>query len=390
MNFNKEDAKKLSRWLIGIATVCILIYLGIQNINVIAQAVSWIVDLISPLILGFFFALILNVPLRFFETHIWKMTDKPLLQKLRRPVSFLVSLVVIFAVIIGIVWLVIPELINAVKVISQSVIGLINDFNTMDEATLAELPFGNMLLSIDWNEILNSLQLWLKNQSGNIMDTAFGTIGSIVGGIFNFFISFIFAVYVLFGKEKLKKQTTRLIQAWFPKKFGFWFIHATSVANTNFRNFVSGQTIEAVILGSLCMIGMLILRLPYAPMVGALVGVTAFIPVVGAWIGAIVGAFMIITVDPIKAVIFVIFLLILQQFEGNIIYPRVMGSRVNLPGMWILAAVTIGGGIAGPAGMLLSVPIFSTIYVLMREATQMQEQRNTIVKDSDDNDNSKK
>jgi predicted PurR-regulated permease PerM len=375
MELNKEQIKTLSKWLIGIVTACILIYLGIQNINVVAKAVSWIVDLISPLILGFFFALILNVPLRFFETHIWKRTDKPLLKKLRRPVSFLVSLVVIFAVVISVVWLVIPELVNAIKVISQNVIGLINDFNAMDEAALAELPFGNVLLSIDWDEILNSLQTWLKNQSGNIMDTAFGTIGSIVGGVFNFFISFIFAVYVLFGKEKLKKQATRLIQAWFPKKFGSWFIHAASVANTIFRNFVSGQTIEAVILGTLCMIGMLILRLPYAPMVGALVGVTAFIPVVGAWIGAIVGAFMIITVDPIKAVIFVIFLLILQQFEGNIIYPRVMGSRVNLPGMWILAAVTIGGGIAGPAGMLLSVPISSTIYVLVREATQKREQK---------------
>ena len=234
---------------------------------------------------------------------------------------------------------------------------------------------GNALLSIDWDELLSSLQNWLKNQSGNIMDTAFGTIGSIVGGVVNFFLAFIFAVYVLFGKEKLKKQATRLIQAWLPPKFSSWVIHAASVSNTNFRNFVSGQTLEAVILGSLCMIGMLILRLPYAPMVGALVGVTAFIPIIGAWIGAIVGAFMIFTVDPIKTVIFVAFLLILQQLEGNIIYPRVMGSRVNLPGMWILAAVTIGGGIAGPIGMLLSVPISSTIYVLVREATEKREQK---------------
>lgn len=375
MELSKEQMKKLSKWLIGIVTACILVYLGIQHIGVVASAVSWIVDLIWPLILGFFFALILNVPLRFFETRIWKKTNRPILQKLRRPVSFIISLLVILAVIVGVVLLVIPELVNAIKVISQSVMGLINELSAMDEAELAELPFGNALLSIDWDELLNSLQTWLKDQSGNIMDTAFGTIGSIVGGVFNFFMAFIFAIHVLFGKEKLKKQATRLIQAWFPKGFGSWFIHAASVANTNFRNFVSGQTLEAMILSSLCIIGMLILRLPYAPMIGALVGVTAFIPIVGAWIGAIVGAFMIFTIDPIKAVIFVIFLLILQQVEGNIIYPRVMGSRVNLPGIWILAAVTITGGIAGPAGMLLSVPISSTIYVLVREATQKREQK---------------
>ena len=375
MELSKEQMKKLSKWLIGIVTACILVYLGIQHIGVVASAVSWIVDLIWPLILGFFFALILNVPLRFFETRIWKKTNRPILQKLRRPVSFIISLLVILAVIVGVVLLVIPELVNAIKVISQSVMGLINELSAMDEAELAELPFGNALLSIDWDELLNSLQTWLKDQSGNIMDTAFGTIGSIVGGVFNFFMAFIFAIHVLFGKEKLKKQATRLIQAWFPKGFGSWFIHAASVANTNFRNFVSGQTLEAMILSSLCIIGMLILRLPYAPMIGALVGVTAFIPIVGAWIGAIVGAFMIFTIDPIKAVIFVIFLLILQQVEGNIIYPRVMGSRVNLQGIWILAAVTIAGGIAGPAGMLLSVPISSTIYVLVREATQKREQK---------------
>lgn len=384
MGPNTEQAKNLSKWLIGTATVCILIYLGVKNMNVVAGAVSWVAGLLSPLILGFFFALILNVPMRFFEMRIWPETESPTLKKLRRPVSFIVSLAVILAVIVGIVWLVIPELVNAVMVISQSIIDLIGDLTAMDQQALSELPFGKALLSIDWEGIISSLQTWLKDQGGTIMDTAFSTIGSIVGGVFNFFISFIFAVYVLFGKETLKKQTIRLINAWFPKKFGAWFIHAASVANTNFRNFVSGQTLEAVILGLLCMAGMFILRLPYAPMVGALVGVTAFIPIVGAWIGAIVGAFMIFTIAPVKAVVFIIFLLVLQQLEGNIIYPKVMGSRVNLPGIWILVAVTIGGSIAGPLGMLLSVPISSTAYVLLREATQAREQKLALESDTKD------
>lgn len=184
-----------------------------------------------------------------------------------------------------------------------------------------------------------------------------------------------FAIYILFSKEKLKSQSKRLIRAWLPESFGKWLIHASSVASVNFRNFISGQTLEAIILGVLCMVGMMILRIPYAPMVGALVGVTALIPVVGGFIGAIVGAFMIVTVSPIKALIFIVFLLILQQLEGDLFYPKVMGSRVNLPAIWIMAAVTIGGELAGPVGMLLSVPMASTAYVLIKEATLNRERR---------------
>lgn len=375
MEFTPEKKKKLTRWLIGIASACILIFLGVQNINVVANAVSWVAGLIMPLILGFAFALILNVPMRFFESHIWSKTKKKGLQKLRRPVSFIISLVLIIGVLVGVVWLVIPELVNAVKLIVQSVIDFVNKLSSMDKSALADLPFGSILLNTDWDKILDTLQNWLKNQSGTIVNTAVGTIGSLVGGIFDFFISFVFAIYILFSKDKLKAQAKRMIRVWLPKNFGEWSIHAASVASQNFRNFVSGQTLEAVILGVLCMIGMLILRIPYAPMVGVLIGVTAFIPIIGAFIGGAVGAFMILTVDPFKAVVFLIFLVILQQLEGNIIYPRVMGSRVELPGMWIMAAVTIGGGIAGPIGMLLSVPTASTMYILAREATDNREKK---------------
>lgn len=374
MEFTPEQRKKLAKWLIGVVTACILIFLGIQNLGVVAGAVSWVMGLIMPLILGFVFALILNVPMRFFESHLWAKTNKEGLRKLRRPLAFIISLVLIIGILVGVVWLVIPELVDAVKLIVQSVIDLINTLNGMEAAELAELPLGSVLLNTDWDKILNTLQTWLKNQGGAIVNTAVGTIGSLVGGVFDFFISFVFSVYILFNKDKLKAQAKRLVRVWLPKNVGEWSIHAAAVTGKNFRNFISGQSLEAVILGTLCMIGMLILRIPYAPMVGALVGVTALIPVVGGFIGAVVGAFMILTVEPVKAIIFVVYLLILQQLEGNLIYPRVMGSRVNLPGMWILAAVTIGGGIAGPVGMLLSVPIASTVYVLLREATAKREQ----------------
>ncbi len=373
MEFTSEKKKKLSRWLIGIATACILIFLGVQNIGVIADAVSWVAGLVMPLILGFAVALILNVPMRFFESHIWSKTKKKGLQKWRRPVSFLISLVLIVGILAGVIRLVIPELVDAIKVIVQGVMDFVHTLSAMSEAELAELPLGNILLNTDWEKILNTMQSWLQNQSGTIVNTAVGTIGSLVGGIFDFFIAFVFAIYILFSKDTLKAQAKRMIRVWVPKNFGEWAVHAASVASQNFRNFISGQSLEAVILGVLCMIGMWLFGFPYAPMIGALVGVTALIPVVGGFIGAAVGAFMILTVDPIKAVLFLVYIIVLQQIEGNLIYPKVMGSRVNLPSMWILAAVTVGGGVAGPVGMLLSVPIASTVYVLVREATDKRE-----------------
>lgn len=376
MDLTPEKYKKIAKWVIGIATACILIFLGVQNISSVAIAVSWCIGLVAPLLLGAVIAAILNVPMSFFERHFWIKTKNKVLHKLRRPVSFALALIMILGIITGIVWLVIPEIIDALKVVADGAISFITKINSMSRSEVEEMPFGNILLNIDWDGILNSIQSWLKSQGETIFNTAFGTISSLVGGIFDIFISFVFAIYILFGKDKLKDQAIRLINAWIPREIGDWFIHAATVAGVNFKNFISGQSLEAVILGLLCMIGMLILQIPFAPMVGALVGVTALIPVVGAFIGIIVGAFMILTVDPIKAVIFIIFLLILQQIEGNVIYPKVMGSRVNLPGMWILAAVTVGGGIGGPVGMLLSVPVASTAYTLFKEATAKREDKN--------------
>jgi predicted PurR-regulated permease PerM len=233
---------------------------------------------------------------------------------------------------------------------------------------------------VDWDKLLDTAQGWVKQQGGNIINTTVGTITSFVGGLFNFFMALAFSIYILFDKENLKRQLRRLIHAWVPSAPGQWVIHASRVISSNFRNFVSGQTLEALILGVLCMLGMLILRIPYAPMVGTLVGVSALIPVVGAFAGAFIGAFMILTVDPFKALIFLIFLILLQWVEGNLIYPKVMGSHINLPGIWVLAAVTVGGSVAGPVGMLLGVPITAAAYCLLREATEKQEAKGRTAK----------
>lgn len=375
MDFNPENRKRLTRWIIGTIAACILIFLSVQNIDVIAKAISWSVGLVMPLLLGLAFATVVNVPMRFFENHLWPKTQKHAACKLRRPAAYTISLIMILGIFAGVVWLVIPELVEAIKLIAQSVIDFASRFSAMDAEALAQQPFGKLLLNADWDAILTTMETWLRAQGGNLVNTVVGTIGSVVGGVVDLFVAIVFSIYILFSKDVLKAQAKRLVRVWLPEHFGEWLIHAASVANTNFRSFVSGQTLDGVILGSLCIIGMLILGIPYAPMVGTLVGVAALVPVVGSLVGAVVGAFMILTVSPIKAVIFLIFLIVLQQLEGNIIYPKLMGSRVNLPGMWILAAVTVGGSIAGPVGMLLAVPTVSTVYILLREATQKREQQ---------------
>ncbi len=375
MELSKENRKKLALWIIGIIAVCSLIFLGVQNIGTVAGAVKWVIKLLSPFVIGCGIALVLDVPLQFFERHLFTKSKKKVLLKIKRPLSFVISIFLILGILFGVIMLVIPELVDAIKVIVGIVTDFVNRLLAMSEEEILELPFGEYLLGTDWKNLLVSAQNWLKEQGGVLVNTAFTTIGSVVTAVVNFGIGFVFAVYILLSKDKLSIQIKRLMNAWLPVKAGRMLRHTAVVASENFRNFISGQTLEAMILGGLCMIGMLILRIPYAPMVGALVGVTALIPVIGGFIGAGVGAVMILTQEPFKALVFVIFLVILQQIEGNLIYPKVMGKRVNLPAMWILAAVTLGGSIGGPLGMLLSVPTASTLYVLLREATAEREKK---------------
>lgn len=382
MDFSKINKKKAAIWIISIFTACSLIFLGVQNIGSVMNAVSWVFRLISPIILGFAFAIVLDVPLRFFESHIFSKTQKPLLQKIRRPLAFVISLVVIIGIFAGIIVIVIPELVEAVTVIIQIVKDFVDKIMAMDKSQIAELPFGEKILNFDWQKLLTSAEDWIKNKGGALVNTAFTTIGSVVTGVVNVGVALVFACYVILSKDKLIDQGGRLINAWLPRKFGTGLLYTAKVANENFRNFIAGQTLEALILGVLCMLGMLVLQIPYAPMVGALVGVTALIPVVGGFIGVGIGTVMILTVSPIKAVIFIVFFIILQNIEGNFIYPKVMGSRVKLPAMWILAAVSIGGSVAGPLGMLLSVPVASTLYSIIKDATANREKKLAAVTDT--------
>ena len=369
---------KPALWIVGIVSSCILIFLAIRYVHVVAQSIWWLIQLVLPLIIGIVLALILNVPLRFFEHRVFQNWLPIKSSSRRRNLSILLSLVSIIGVIFLALFLVLPELVQAIMTlvnIGTNSIHTISSFT--NEIDYSVLPFGDYLekINIDWNALATWLQDLLPSFLNDLASQVPDILTSSLGGFVNILLGLVFAIYILAKKEVLKAQTIRLIQVWIPKKLGNSCMYIASVCTESFRNFIVGQTMEAVILGSLCAVGMAILRLPYAPTIGVLVGVTAFIPYIGAYIGAIVGFVMILTVNPFKALIFVIFLVALQQVEGNIIYPKVVGHRINLPSIWVLAGLTIGGNLAGPIGMLLGVPAFSAAYNLITEATRNREKK---------------
>ena len=375
---DRNTQRAAARWVISVFTACVVIYLCAGNLSTVAGVAGWAVGLVQPLLLGAGMALVLNVPMSAIERRLFAKTTAAKTQKMRRPLAMILAILFVIGIFAGVVLLVVPALAEAVVTLAASVVEAVNAVTGwLNSTDLSQLPYGEQLagLSIDWDGIKNELLGVVSGGVTALMGSTVGMIGTVSGSLINFVMALVFAIYILLGKEKLKAQLCRLIDAWLPARVGGLVTHVAAVASGIFQKFIAGQTIEAVILGSLCALGMALLRLPYAPMIGALVGVTALLPIVGAWIGMIVGAFMILTVNPLQAVMFVVYLLILQQVEGNLIYPKVVGSSVGLPAMWVLAAVTVGSGFGGIVGMLLAVPVASVAYTLVREATLWREQR---------------
>lgn len=291
----------------------------------------------STLLFGIVLALILNIPMSSFE-HFFK--KKTLIPRGRRIISIFLSLLLIFGILAGVAFWVIPSVINAF-----SLIGFPGEL------------FQNFF------------------ELNTVTERISKAISSAAGICIKCFIALVFGIYILANKETLLAQTLRLIKVWIPKTIGDYILHAISVTIGTFRRFIVGQTLEALLLGSLCGAGMLILKLPYALMTATLVGVTALFPVVGAYAGAIAGASLIYAKNPFQALIFLIFLIILQQIENNFIYPKVVGSKVNLPAIWVMASVIVGGSFGGPVGMFLAVPGAASAYALLKEATQKREKQ---------------
>lgn len=383
MKLDKSTMKKLV-FLIAFA---ITFYMLLCNIGRFAGFIGYFFGVMLPLVLGGVFAFVLNVPLKAIEKHIFK-SDKKIVKRIKRPLGILMSLLIVAAIITAVLLLVIPELVKTLRVLIEIFPAFLE--RVMDKATVLYEKYPEIQTVVDTiernkSEIMGTLVGVAKTAAGGILGSTISIISSFFGGVVNVVIGLIFGIYILANKESLKATFKKILKVMLPEKQTESVFHVFGVANNIFAKFVVGQLTEAVILGTLCMLGMIIFRFPYAAMVGALVGITAVIPVVGGFIGAGVGAFMIMMEDPIKALLFVIFIIVLQQIEGNLIYPKVVGSSVGLPAMWVLAAVTVGGGLMGIGGMLIGVPVASTIYTVMREKVNYrydrQEQRKQRIKE---------
>lgn len=342
-----------------------LLILGIKYFDQIAGVALKLWNVAFPLILGVAVAYVINIIMVRVERIYFPKTKNRFVTASRRGVSIVVSLLLVAGIFSLVARLVLPELGKAFAVIGRNVPIFLEEA----AAWLEKNNAGNtadMLKNVDWNSVMDKVADVVKSGFTSFVNSTLTAVGAVVGSVVNFFIGLIFGIYILSGKEKLHSQVSRIMHAYMKERTVARIRYIYRTANETFSSFIIGQCTEAVILGTLCTIGMLLFRFPYAPMIGAFIGATALIPIVGAYLGAAVGAFMILTVDPLKALLFIIFIVVLQQLEGNLIYPRVVGSSIGLPGIWVLAAVTVGGGLGGIGGMLLGVPVAATAYKLIR------------------------
>lgn len=333
---------------------------------------AWMVGkTVKPLIYGFVAAYILNILMQKLEKWYFPGKSGGWIERTRRPVCVFGSIFLVLFAAAFLLVLVIPALGDSVYVLTKDIPRAFTRFQNWLSELAARAGFSNIEeyvreLDINWNELYSKLSGILQRGIGNIFTSAFSVANLMVSFIVTGVVAVIFAIYMLFQKENLTRQFGKLVKAYLPRKHQEQIRSFLRLANETFANFISGQVLEAFILGALCGGGMFLLRLPYAVMVGAIVGATALIPVMGCYIGAFTGAFLIVTVSPLKAVIFLVYLVILQQVEGNLIYPRVVGGSIGLPGIWVLASVTVGGGLFGVPGMLVGVPLAATLYKWLR------------------------
>ena len=373
-------------WKVGISIF--LLYLCIHYWTGFTGFLGTLVGAAAPLLIGCVIAYIVNILMSFYERHYFPKSQKKFWTNTRRPVCMLAAFVSVVLVVFLLLNIVVPELVAAVELLLSQVPGVIKDLlgwleskNIVPEDLLAPLA------NIDWRSKLEQIFSVLTTGVGNILGTAVNVVSSAFSGIVTALFAVIFSIYLLSGKEKLGSQFDCIMKRFMKEKLYTDTRHVLTVLNDSFHKYLVGQFTEALILGGLCTVGMWIFQFPYATMTGAVIAFTALIPVAGGYIGAAIGAFMIMTVSPIKAILFLIYIVVLQQLEGNIIYPRVVGSSMGLPGIWVLAAVTVGGGVMGIVGMLIGVPLAATAYRLLQQSVR---KRNAIVGGEEYDTNPKK
>ena len=376
MELSRKTMKKLAL-LIAFAA---LAFTAFEWFDGAARAAVFLLDLLAPFLAGGAVAFVLNVPMRFIESKLLptpggKPTASRRVRRFLWPVSLLLTFLFVVLVILVLVLVIAPELVRTVAglgvTIQNAVLRFLNWAEEMFANTPQVMEWLNSLTfnwqSINWQSLINQVVDVVKSGATSILSSAFSTAMNVFNGVADTFIAFFFACYLLLQKEKLGLQCRKALYALLPRKGADQVVEVFSLSHRIFSSFITGQCTEAVILGTMFFIVMSILNMPYAVLVGCTIAVTALIPIVGAFIGCGLGAFLLLMVSPMQALIFVVMFLILQQVEGNLIYPHVVGSSVGLPSIWVLAAVSIGGSLMGVAGMLLFIPMTSVIYTLFRQ-----------------------
>lgn len=365
MNEVKQDFKRM----LGFAGALILVFLVIHYWERVEGAVSVAISAGAPLIIGCVLAYVINILMGFYEKWYDRLFKVEIALKIKRIVCLILAFLSLFGIVTLIINLVLPELVNCIASFIRLIPGALQMVIDIvgEEQLLAMFP--ELQNGFDFSNVSSQVEQLIKTVIGGVggaVGSIMNVVSSAVSIVVNVVIGLIFSLYVLLDKEGLGRRCKTMISTYLSKSADKIF-YVTEVLDESFHSFIVGQCIEAVVLGSLCVVGMLLLGLPYAVMIGVFIGFTALIPIAGAYIGAGVGAIMILTVSPIQAVQFLIFILILQQVEGNLIYPRVVGQSIGLPGIWVLTAITVGGGVLGIGGMLLAVPLFAAGYRLIRE-----------------------
>ena len=371
MEFNRKNV----RILLGIIAFAVLLFVGLWHLDAVLGVLGFLLGVMTFFIIGLCVAFILNTPMMRIETKLFAPLNRRLGKRwlrIRRPLAVFITLLLVLALLFFAVFLVIPEIGRTFAVLADEIPGFLADANvwlnslTQEQGGWIEAI---RLTEIDWNELAQSAVDLLRNGAGNFLTGTVSAASSIVSSVVSFVVGVILAVYILASKERLGGQVRRVLYAYLPERRVDRVLQVGHMASKTFASFITGQVLEAMILGVLCFIGMSIFGFRFAPAVSLLVGVTAFIPIFGAFIGWFIGAFMILVNQGwMTAVWFSLFFIVLQQIEGNLIYPHVVGKSVMLPGLWVLVAVTIGGNLAGILGMLISVPLASLLYALLREA----------------------
>lgn len=352
------------------ALVIAAVYLAVVYLPQIMGVGSMVWSAAAPLVLGCAMAYVLNILLVRLEKLYFPGSTRPLVQKSRRLVCIVLAFVILLIIVLLVINIVLPEVASSVELIVQEIPVVWEEVRAWGIANAGQLPVIQEMLQkadFDWSASLKKVLDVLASGAGGMLNSVVDIATSAFGILVRILIGFIFALYLLFSKERLAQQGLHIMDAYLQPKQKETVLYVLRTVHHAFTNFIVGQCTEAVILGVLCALGMKLLQLPYAVMTGTIIGVSALIPVAGAYIGGALGAFMIFTVAPPKVLIFLVYLVILQQVEGNLIYPRVVGSSIGLPGLWVLAAVTIGGGVMGVSGMLLGVPLCAAAYRLFAD-----------------------